>query len=63
MFTWKIPFLMLFVVGSVIVALSNTPFITPTTINPFMLVIEAVMTILLSPAMGDWMARVGMEKT
>jgi hypothetical protein len=53
MFTWKLPFLMLFVVGSVIVALSNTPFITPTTINPFMLVIEAVMTILLSPAMGD----------
>ncbi len=49
---WNKPFLMLLVVGRVIVALSKTPFITPTTMNPFIFVIDAVTTILFNPAIG-----------
>lgn len=54
---------MLFVVGRVIVAESNSPFMTPTTMKPFIFVIEAVNAIELSPAMGVAIANVGTEKT
>jgi len=54
---------MLFVVGRVIVLLSKVPFITPMTMKPFMLVIEAVNTTLLSPEIGDPIEIVGVENT
>ena len=62
-FYWKSPFLTLLVVGMVIVVLSYLPFMTATTMKPFMLVIEAVTTILLSPAIGEPIDMVGVEKT
>lgn len=43
--------------------LSKVPFMTATTMKPFMLVIEAVRTILFRPAMDEPMEMVGVEKT
>lgn len=54
---------MFLVVGKVIFSLSNTPFMTAITIKPFMFVMEAVMTTLLSPEIGFWMDMVEVEKT
>ncbi len=63
MFYWKRPFLTLLVVGRVMEVLSKVPFMTATTMKPFMLVIEAVRTILFRPAMDEPMEMVGVEKT
>lgn len=50
-------------VGKVIVAESNTPLITPTTINPFILVTEPVKITLLNPDKGSDKVNVGSVKT
>jgi hypothetical protein len=54
---------MLFVVGNVMLVLLKTPFITPTTMKPFIFVIAAVNTIEFKPAIGSSMLIVGVEKT
>ena len=47
------PFLMLVVEGTVMVVALNAPCMTPMTINPFMLVMLALMTTEVSPDSGD----------
>jgi hypothetical protein len=54
---------MLVVVGRVCEVALNDPFRSPTIIKPFMLVIEALIAMLLSPDIGLWMVKVGVENT
>ena len=50
---------MLLTVGTVIVVLSKAPYKTPMTMNPFMLVMMAVITVEVSPERGEDMVMVG----
>lgn len=53
---------MLLTVGMVIVVLSKAPYKTPMTMNPFMLVMMAVITVEVSPESGEEMVMVGVVK-
>lgn len=55
----KIPFFMLLVEGIVIVEESKSPGRTPMIMNPFMLVIEAVITTEVNPEIGEDMVMIG----
>jgi len=57
------PNLMRLVVGRVIEVALKTPFITPKTMNPFILVMEALITTLFKPETGSDTVIVGIVNT